>query len=353
MKWLLHLMPKNSMQQSILLPSSKFGITPPVVNIGAWQCACSLCLQQAMVPVFDRKWPCAQQSFGFPVTEGDFALVAEIRDRYVALETVHHNHRLSVDLWHLVTSTVEFLMKPICMKSWSLQLYIYHSPFRPLKDWRRVERRHVPATAVCLAGLVGRGRKIISWATCASDTSHESCVCPPCSTCTTAAPCVVCRDARFFIIFSGRWTPEGLPAAQHCCSEKSSQLQSNMSYAFVILWRFNDVSYHFRTVSIILQINVFDGGQCTRDKVSLISCVCKGLKTSIWGKASICTNFRLKGGPKFGQDGGMMTASKIWPTTMTPHISGCRQVQGLNICTVFVHRWPFSFACLVKVDIFQ
>ena len=30
-----------------------------------------LCLQQAMVPVFDRKWPCAQHSFGFPVTEGD------------------------------------------------------------------------------------------------------------------------------------------------------------------------------------------------------------------------------------------------------------------------------------------
>ena len=135
-----------------------------------------------------------------------------------------------LDCWSV--TSVEFLMKPICMKSWSLQLYIYHSPFRPLKDWRRVERRHVPATAVCLAGLVGRGRKIISWATCASDTSHESCVCPPCSTCTTAPTCVVvakCRDARFFTIFSGPWTPEGPPAAQHCCSEKSSQLQSNMS----------------------------------------------------------------------------------------------------------------------------
>ena len=67
------------------------------------------------------------------------------------------------------------------------------------------------------------------------------CVCPPCSTCTTAPTCVVvakCRDARLRIIFSVRSSRRGLPAAQHCCSEKSSQLQSNMSYAFVILWCF-------------------------------------------------------------------------------------------------------------------
>ena len=128
-KWVLHLMPKNSMQQSILLPSSKFGITPPVVNIGAWQCACSLCWQQAMVPVFDRKWPCAQQSFGVPVTEGDFALVAEIRDRYVALETVHHNHSLSVGLWHLLN----FLWSQFAWKVGACNFISTIHPFGPRK----------------------------------------------------------------------------------------------------------------------------------------------------------------------------------------------------------------------------
>ena len=148
-------------------------------------------------------------------------------------------------------------------------------------------------------------------------------VCLPCTKRTTAPTCVVvakCRDARLRIIFSVRWSPEGLPAAQHCCSEKSSQLQSNMSYMHL---SFCDVSYHFMTVSIILQINVFDGGQCTRGKVSLISWVSQGLKKSIWGKASLGATWYqcgLKGaGPK-GQDGGMMTASKLWPTTLAPYL---------------------------------
>ena len=86
-----------SIQQSILLLSSKVGITPPVVNNGAWQCACGLCLQdfsiKSMLPVLDCKWRCAQQSFRFLVT-GRFRqrsqaitgnhcpLVAKIRDRY-------------------------------------------------------------------------------------------------------------------------------------------------------------------------------------------------------------------------------------------------------------------------------
>ena len=70
---------------------------------------------------------------------------------------------------------------------------------------------------------------------------------------------------------------------------------------------FCDILWHFMTVFIILQINVFDGGQCTRGKVSLISCVSQGLKKSIWGKASLGATWYqcgLKGaGPKFGQDG--------------------------------------------------
>ena len=132
---------------------------------------------------------------------------------------------------------------------------------------------------------------------------------------------------------------KNLPAAQHWCSEKSSQLQSNMCMHL----------RHFVTVFVIFQINVLDGGHCTRGKVHQISCVCRGLKISIWGKAPICTNFSLKGaGPKFGQDGGMMTASTIWPTTITPHISSCQQVQGLNICTVFVDPWPILWISLSR-----
>lgn len=66
--------------------------------------------------------------------------------------------------------------------------------------------------------------------------------------------------------------------------------------------------------------------------------VSKFHKTSIWGKASICTyDFSLKGaGPKFGQDEGMMRASEIWPTTLTPHISGRQQLKGLTICISFL-----------------
>ena len=104
----------------------------------------------------------------------------------------------------------------------------------------------------------------------------------------------------------------------------------------IILWQFLSL---FK--SMCLMVGNVRGTKSAGQSQPDFLC-CKGLKTSIWGKGSICTHFSLKGaGPKLGQDGGMMTASKIWPTTMTPHISGCQQVQGLNICTVFVHRWPF------------
>ena len=55
-----------------------------------------------------------------------------------------------------------------------------------------------------------------------------------------------------------------------------------------------DSVWHFVTVFIILQINKFDGGPCMRGKVNLISCVCEGLKKSIWGKAHICAIVALK-----------------------------------------------------------
>ena len=145
------------MQQSILLPSSKFGITPPVVNIGAWQCACGLCLQDfSMQLVVDRKWRCAQQSLKFLATEGDLdnrsqastgnqcPLVAENQRQIICCPRNYWSqlHSLSVGLSHLQLFSASEWYLPFTM-----------SPH--LKDWPRVERRLVPATAVCLADLVG------------------------------------------------------------------------------------------------------------------------------------------------------------------------------------------------------
>ena len=178
-------------------------------------------------------------------------------------------------------------------------------------------------------------------------------VCLPFTKRTTAPTCVVvakCRDARLRIIFSVRSSRRGLPAAQHCCSEKSSQLQSNMSYAFVIYFvTFYDILWQFLSFfkSMCLMGNVRGAKSAWflvfprvlkspfEEKPRLVP-----LGTSVVWKVL---------GRSLGRM-GMMTASKIWPTTMTPHISTRQQVQRLSIWRLFVHRWPRLLHAFVTVD---
>ena len=241
------------------------------------------------------------------------------------------------------------------MKSGSLQLYIYHSPFRPLKDWRRVEWRHVPATAVCLAGLVGRGRKIIPWAT-----SWELCLFALHQMHNCSNFCCYSQVQRRQVVHylqralnsGGAVSSSALlqwkikPTFKATCHMHLSFCDVSMTF-HIILWQ-------FLSLININQINVFDGGQCTQGKVNQISCVCKGLKTSIWGKASLGATWcqgSLKGaGPKLGQEGGGWWQHRNFDQQLWLHISSRQQVQRLNIWRLFVHRWPRLLHAFVTVD---
>ena len=130
----------------------------------------------------------------------------------------------------------------------------------PRNYWSQPHSCHTCSFLVLQSGIYRspcpQGREAIGASDCGlpSRSCWMRCVCPPFSKCTTAPTCVViakCRDARSFTIFSGRWTPEGLPAAQHCCSEKSSQLSKQHVICFchfvtfhIILWQFHDSFYH-------------------------------------------------------------------------------------------------------------
>ena len=81
----------------------------------------------------------------------------------------------------------------------------------------------------------------------------------------------------------------------------------------------------------------------------------KGLTTSIWGKASLGATWcqgSLKGaGPKFWQDGGdddsIETLTNNYDS-ISLAVSSCKD--WMNICTVFVHRWPRLLHAFVTVD---
>ena len=168
------------------------------------------------------------------------------------LETVHHNLTASrAEYWSVTASRISHeSIQWWSLAFYCLERYLPSTLFPPhWKTGPRVEARYVPATAVCPAGFIGCGRKIIRWATtCASDAGDGAFlfVCPPRTTCTTAPTCVVkWWDARLLIIFNARSCRGGLPAAQPWRSEKSSQLQSNMCMHLWHFVTFRDSFHHF------------------------------------------------------------------------------------------------------------